>query len=289
MTQNTCYICAGSEFHSVPGEVRDKPELGILECDSCGLVFLDSFKHIHEGYYESSGMHAEKESLPIQQWLRESAVDDYRRRDFLSAAATGRELLDFGAGAGGFARVIGEYAASVAVVEPENRLAAHFSEMGVRRYESVDALPDEPTFDLVTMFHVMEHLPDPRSVLQSLAKRLKPGGRIIVEVPSANDALLKLYESEPFSKFTYWSCHLFLFTNETLKRLFIQAGLKINFIKQIQRYGIANHLHWLSRGLPGGHQQWAFLDAPELKAAYEKQLSSLGLCDTIIAEVELNH
>ncbi|MCR9140717.1 MAG: class I SAM-dependent methyltransferase [bacterium] len=283
----TCYLCKSSEFKRLPGQVRDKAELKILECESCGLVCLDSFDHIQDGYYEDSGMHDGGDETTVQQWLRESAVDDRRRSEMLGAAATGRSLLDFGAGAGGFAEMIRDTAASVAVVEPESRLEERYAKLGVQRYADVSDLPEKPAFDLITMFHVMEHLPDPRAMLQALAAKLKPGGRIVIEVPAAHDALLRLYESEAFSKFTYWSCHLFLFTNETMRELLEQAGLKVNFIKQIQRYSVANHMHWLAKGRPGGHQQWSFLDSPELHAAYEKQLASLGLCDTIIAEATL--
>lgn len=285
MSDRRCYLCQSAAFRRVPGEVRDRPELGVLECASCGLVFLESFDHIHDSYYEASGMHPEGDAPPVEQWLRESAADDRRRCEFLREAAAGRDLLDFGAGAGGFARLIRDYAANVAVVEPELRLANHYAALGIPRYEGVEALPADRRFDLITLFHVLEHLPDPGQVLQNLAARLKPGGRIIIEVPSADDALLKLYNCEPFSKFTYWSCHLYLFTNATLARLATKSGLKVNFIKQIQRYGVANHMHWLARGRPGGHHVWTFLESPELHAAYEKQLAALGLCDTILAEI----
>jgi len=62
-------------------------------------------------------------------------------------------------------------------------------------------------------------------------------------------------------------------------------NLKVNYIKQIQRYPLSNHLHWLANGRPGGHQKWYFLDSPELHAAYEKQLTAVGKCDTILSSV----
>jgi hypothetical protein len=42
-------------------------------------------------------------------------------------------------------------------------------------------------------------------------------------------------------------------------------------------------MHWLAKGKPGGHTQWDFLDDKDLQAHYEKKLSELGKCDTIIA------
>ena len=126
---------------------------------------------------------------------------------------------------------------------------------------------------------------DPKAILGELSEILADGGQIIVEVPNADDALLTLYKNEPFSKFTYWSCHLFLYTVKTLQMLFDQMNLKVNYIKQIQRYPLANHLHWLTNSKPGGHQKWHFLDSPELHAAYENQLVAIGKCDTILASI----
>ena len=62
-----------------------------------------------------------------------------------------------------------------------------------------------------------------------------------------------------------------------------QCGLKINSIEHIQRYSLSNHLYWLSKGKPGGHEIWNFLENIKLNKEYEKQLSSIGKTDTIIA------
>ncbi len=127
---------------------------------------------------------------------------------------------------------------------------------------------------------MLEHIPDPKSILGELSEMLAGGGQIIVEVPNANDSLLTLYNNSPFSHFTYWSCHLFLYTAKTLQMVFDQLKLKVNYIKQFQRYPLSNHLYWLANGRSGGHQKWLFLDSNELNAAYEKQLAAIGKCDT---------
>ncbi len=56
MDMKQCYLCGGTEFNKRPGSVRDNPELEVLECASCGLVFLSSFDHIRDGFYENSEM-----------------------------------------------------------------------------------------------------------------------------------------------------------------------------------------------------------------------------------------
>jgi hypothetical protein len=119
-------------------------------------------------------------------------------------------------------------------------------------------------------------------MLKKLSRLLTEGGEIIIEVPHADDALLSLYECEAFSHFTYWGCHLFLFTAKTLAMLANQVDMKINYIKQVQRYPLSNHLYWLAKGKPGGHKLWHFLDSPGCQTAYEKMLASIGKCDTLI-------
>ena len=158
-----------------------------------------------------------------------------------------------------------ELVTTVHGVELESRLRSHFQNHGLTVYQNVSKIPKNirgEGYNIITMFHVLEHIPDPRSILIELSEMLADAEQIIVEVPNANDALLTLYQSEAFSHFTYWSYHLFLYTAKTLQMLFDQMNLKVNYIKQIQRYPLSNHLYWLVNGKPGGHQKWHFLDSP---------------------------
>jgi len=267
----SCYICGGEKFIRRPGKVRDNASLEVMECTDCGLVFLSAFSHIKEGFYENSGMH--DGTIDITNWIRETSCDDERRFNYLRRELENRSVLDL--------LKAKEAAKQADGLEPENALKMYFQTNALNVYSKIDDIADK--YDLITLFHVLEHLPDPRSMLVRVSELLERNGQIIVEVPNAKDALLTLYNCEPFTNFTYWSCHLFLFTKETLIRLGEQAGLKIDYVEQVQRYPISNHLYWLSKGKPGGHFEWNFIDSTELNAAYEKQLSNIGVCDTIIA------
>ena len=281
---NKCYICGDTEYNKRTGSVRDKPELEVFECVSCGLVFLSSFDHIRNGFYKNSQMHDGEEMPDVQTWLKETAWDDERRFQYLKPILPNLLLLDFGCGAGGFLLKARELATTVHGVEPETRLSNHYQSHKLTNFQNLSDIRGGG-YDIITMFHVLEHIPDPKSILGELSELLANGGQIIVEVPNADDALLTLYQCEPFSHFTYWSCHLFLYTAKTLEMLFAQINLKVNYIKQIQRYPLPNHLYWLANGKPGGHQEWHFLNSPELHIAYEKQLAAIGKCDTILASV----
>ena len=222
----------------------------------------------------------------MEVWLRETEQDDQRRFEMLKAAMVNRKILDFGCGAAGFLRKAQTLASEAAGVEPERRVREYWGDAITLHSNLENAGHD---YDLITAFHVIEHLPDPCAMLKNLADHLKDRGRLIIEVPSSEDALLTLYESDAFQRFTYWSQHLFLFNAETLRLLAVKAGMRVVSIQQFQRYPLSNHLNWLSRNLPGGHQHWSFLDTPALTEAYAASLAAVGKCDTLIAYLEKNH
>lgn len=141
--------------------------------------------------------------------------------------------------------------------------------------------------DIITLWHVFEHLEDPIGILRRLQKLLAPKGIIYIEVPNAEDALLSLYDCDAFADFTYWECHLFLFNNETLRHVIERAGMKVSFQTQMQRYPLSNHLYWLTYGKPGGHMQWSFMNRDFMDKEYEKMLVGIGKADTLMAEITM--
>ena len=140
--------------------------------------------------------------------------------------------------------------------------------------------------DVISLFHVLEHLEDPIFYLRRLGNLLTDDGVMVIEVPNADDALLSLYECSQFADFTYWESHLYLYNPVTFRMLMEKAGLRIRFLGQIQRYPLSNTLYWLSQGKPGGHKEWAMLSNERLDVEYENTLAKLGIADTIISVVE---
>jgi cyclopropane fatty-acyl-phospholipid synthase-like methyltransferase len=192
----------------------------------------------------------------------------------------GKDILDIGCGAAGFLERAKTRAKSCAGVELNRIFEDCWTNLGIPVVSDVSELKQQ--FDIVFLFHTLEHIAEPVDFLRKVKPVLKEGGKLVVEVPSADDALLTLYENEGFQNFTYWSPHLFLYTPRTLQDLMRQAGFVTQVISQFQRYPLSNHLHWLAKGKPGGHQKWSFLDSPELQAAYAAALARVGRCDTLI-------
>lgn len=279
-----CYICNFSSFVKVQGTVRDIPNLGILKCNSCGLIRLENFDHITDDYYESSQMTA---GTSIENWRLETIIDDVRRAESFLDDIEKKDILDFGAGNGQFLKLCQSVASSITGIELNANSRLHLESEGIFCFRTLEDLPKDRYFDTITAFHVIEHLKDPVYFLKNISKKLKKNGKIILELPNANDALLSLYNCKQFSEFTYWGCHLMLFDEDTIKRVLDMSKLKCLKIKQIQRYPISNHLYWLSKNLPGGHNVWNFLNTKDLKNSYESSLAKIGACDTIVVEATL--
>jgi 2-polyprenyl-3-methyl-5-hydroxy-6-metoxy-1,4-benzoquinol methylase len=280
-----CYLCHSDKYSIRPGNVRDNKNIDVLECDNCGLVYLSSLDHIKQNHYENSGMH-DDEALDINKWLKETKIDDERRYQFVKKKITNKTMLDFGCGVGGFLGKAKKSAKEVSGVELEKALQLSFKKRKLNVFENLSVVQNNSKqYDVITAFHVVEHLQSPKDILKELSQLLTEGGEMIVEVPNSDDALLTLYENETFQNSTYWSQHIFLFNAKTMTELIKQAGLKLNWIKHVQRYPLSNHLYWLAKGKPGGHQKWDFLDNIKLNAEYENQLALIGKTDTIIVGI----
>ncbi len=280
----SCNLCKSTNNKKRDGSVRDNKNLEILECLDCGLVYLSSLKHIDDKFYETSNMH---NNFDFDKWKKDTLLDDNRRYEFIKNIITNKRVLDFGSGNGGFLLKSKEVTSYSCGIELEDAIKPYYDKEKIDVFKNIR--DTNMKFDVITSFHVIEHLSEPKLILKDMKNHLNENGKIIIEVPNANDALLTIYNNEAFSNFTYWSCHLYLYTQFTLSLLAKQAGLKVDFVKHIQRYPLSNHLYWLSKDKPGGHVKWGnFIDSDNLSKAYEEQLASISATDTVIAQLSLN-
>ena len=87
----------------------------------------------------------------------------------------------------------------------------------------------ENKFDLVSLIFVLEHLANPRSMLELISQIIYKEGIVNVEVPDEIAFIKKESEDDIFN-----SCHLFMFNPESLSQLLQQAGLKVLKIDRMQ-------------------------------------------------------
>jgi len=217
--------------------------------------------------------------------LRTRTLDDQQRRfaQFRDRLAGG-SVCDYGAGFGGFLRLAATVTTRCCGVE----LRRHCHEFAREHFPSITYASDvdelDGSFDVITLFHVLEHLPHALEMLQRLRARLSPGGRLIVEVPHARDFLIQSVEIPEFRDFTFWSEHLVLHTRETLSALLSGAGFGEVRVWSMQRYGYTNHLHWFLARKPGGHEALRHLEDAILEEQYREARERDGTTDTLLAE-----
>ena len=272
-----CYLCKSNKSKVIHRGVRDNPNINVLKCEDCGLVFLDTFAQITKDFYQTSKMHGDNLTT-IDEWLLKTTVDDRRHFDLLKDKIAGKNILDFGCGAAGFLKYCSSIANSAEGIELEKRVIKFWR----GKLEIHTSIPKNKYYDIITSFHVFEHLEDPIHHLMNLKSVLTDNGCVIIEVPNADDALLTLFDCEAFKKFSYWSQHLYLFTADNLKTIAERAGFEKITVTNIQRYPLANHLFWLSQGKPEGHEKWQFAVQPKLNVEYSKLLAEIGIADTLL-------
>jgi hypothetical protein len=130
------------------------------------------------------------------------------------------------------------------------------------------------------MFHVLEHIPNQIETLKKLKEKLSKKGKIIIEVPHAEDFLLSLDE---FKKFTFWSKHLVLHTKSSLRTILKFSGFKKIKIKYYQRYNFANHLGWFIKRIHGGQVFYKNIADNKINKDYFDYLVRKKTTDTLIA------
>jgi hypothetical protein len=262
--------------------VRDRNDIKVMRCSKSGVIFLQRSDHIDTlRYYEKKDKLEYWSAKSRQEALLSCVDDDKRRAAQFEKVIRNKRWLDIGTGVGGILDLLGSYASYVRAVEPQETAREELKKLGYRVYRDIGDVK-EKDFDVITLFHVFEHMPDPLGSLRLIVSKMEKG-QVIIEVPHARDALITLYDLDAFKEFTFWSEHLILHTRTSLETFLSRAGFKKINVIGYQRYSLANHLHWLSKGKPGGHKEWSFMSNNELDSAYGQTLDRLDCTDTLIA------
>jgi len=263
------------------GIIRDLPNYGVKECDQCKMVTHEADLREFVSY-ESGSMH--NWAAGYGGSLSTPEEDISRRVQSIKSVSLNnnvRKILDFGSGAGEMITALSKDF-TVFGLEPEDEARERCLSIGLKAYSSTDEIiRSKESFDLVTLFHVVEHFYDPFLELGRIHNLLNPGGLIILETPNSQDILLEKYKSKPFSEFTYWSHHPMLHSKYSITALVLGAGYEIVVETGVQRYGLSNHMYWLSKGLPGGHNIWKSFFSQTTENSYKDDLIQREVSDTL--------
>jgi len=225
------------------------------------------------------------EALKLNQYKEQIAILEKRFEKIKSYFSGKKRVLEVGGGDGAFLKLLQEKnpLLTLASLEPDlDSRAGRQRIEGLSQYASFDGLLGQNNkFEVVCLFHVLEHIQDPASFLRSCAQVLAPNGLIVAEIPSLDDPLIKLYDSTAYRDFYFQAQHPYVYSTRSIARLLESNGFILANMIPHQRYGLENHLTWLSKGKPGGDEflRAAFAGVDE---AYRKSLETMGGTDSLI-------
>jgi SAM-dependent methyltransferase len=213
-----------------------------------------------------------------------------RRLDFISDLFGHQgSVLEIGSSDGAFLKVLRAARPKLQLysIEPDAGTQPKRQEVGLSGEFSraEEAAAAGVKADIVCFFHVFEHIPEPTSFLATAGSFLTSGGRLIIEVPSLDDPLLSIYGSKPYEDFYFQRQHPYVYTSRSLQQVLAANGWRTVLARPYQRYGLENHLGWLTRGKPGGDAGLADIFAG-LDADYKSALEKAGKTDTIFVVAE---
>lgn len=194
----------------------------ILLCRSCGLTYTDDAEapppselYPHFDQSETAGLKAVRSGLGLFLRQREAMI----RR----VKPSGR-LLDYGCGSGAFANWMSLSGYDVVGLEPFS-----LGKPAVRDRLTLLRAPLEEVegglgeFDVITLWHVLEHVKHPDRLLERLSRRLAPGGVVVISVPNFRSWQRGLFDGGWFHLDP--PRHLVHFDPDTLRATLDRAGL----------------------------------------------------------------
>jgi SAM-dependent methyltransferase len=207
----------------------------LKRCNDCALIFSEQLrsnldpKKIYENYY--------KNEVPTRfHWSVEYVIKlfrFFRAFKIFTVHPRAKSILDIGSGRGFTLYFLKKYYKYQRTAGTQlSKIAANYSrtKLGLEIYDKdLLELPfTENSFDIVTMWHVLEHVLEPDKYIKKVADLLATNGLLIVEVPNFNSWSRRLTDK-------YWlgldlNHHLFFFTQRSLSLLLENCGFKIRMV-----------------------------------------------------------
>ena len=287
-TTVTCAICGALDTRPL----YTKFDWRIEQCRRCGLVYANprapeaailarySREYFWNEYLPAVGAPGGRVDLPFLD-RRHAAM----LRVIGSRAQGGRLLLEVGTGAGLFLKAAeraGWDVAGLELSEDGATFARETLQLDVRT-ERAEAMSFEAgSFDVAVMFDVIEHLFDPRGVLESTRRALRPGGLFVVTTPNF-DALSRVVLGVDWAVLSPLE-HLYYFTERTLRLMLEAAGFRdVVCLRQYDGWGAIETMNYHSTHAPRTWRARGYGRLVESRGhAARKLVQRLGRADALL-------
>jgi 2-polyprenyl-3-methyl-5-hydroxy-6-metoxy-1,4-benzoquinol methylase len=274
-----CPVCESVNADIIHPRVREfyredlRPRA--YKCNVCSMVFLNPVMTPEE--YEKF-YHNDTQKKFVKAVCKETESDYYHKinKDDIRRAKIinkyfgdfGCKCLDVGTGYSNFTSLV---PGSKGIDISAARVKAA-KEIGLD-VEQCSIFEWKEEVDVITLFHVLEHIVEPLPFLQQIYDILPSRGKLIIEVPNHNDILTSNCD---YKEFYFQNAHCSYFNKKTIKKILKRGGFKINKEIKFQRYSLGNHLYWFTKGRPGKFNLPKWLDK-----VYNEILKLFGVHDTL--------
>ena len=232
---NKCPWC-GSEKAQINLWLKDefltKEDFHICECLNCGLLYTmpRPDKDKIGAYYKSEAYYSHQENkkgfIP-KVYERVKSINLKHKYRLATSGMQPGKLLDIGCGVGDFLHTAEMHGWECIGVEPSEdakAIAQKRMKGTIITSEELESFPDG-AFDVITMWHVLEHVDDLKWQVAQLQRLVKPSGRVVIAVPN-----YKSYDGQYYKE--HWAAydvprHLNHFNRITLSKIFKTSGLEL--------------------------------------------------------------
>ena len=215
-------------------------EFEILECEDCKLLFTSPCPAPDKigNYYKSEDYlshNEEKKGLFARIYNKVKKINIKNKfKIATSSQQSAVSILDIGCGVGDFLLYAKEKGCNVTGIEPSEdarKIAEKKLDCKISSPEELQNIPDN-SFDIITMWHVLEHVADLKTEIHHLQRILKKDGRLVLALPN-----YKSYDAEYYKD--KWAAydvprHLSHFSQTSIKNIFKETNLQLIDIKPLK-------------------------------------------------------
>ena len=286
-----CAICGGARWSTAyDGPIRDgvfgqTKRASVGRCGQCGVERLAESACLPEKAYEGEAYRTQvgQDHDPARHFASHDELARFPLEALWPTSLRGKVVADVGCGGGSLLDHIKGVCDTAVAIDPDRLFGADLQKRGYRWYPSTrDAAADfAGKIDVALSSQVIEHVADPRTFLADIRDLLAPGGVLLVSTPNRQDIMMDLLPAE-FPAFFYRTQHRWYFDAATLRRCAEAAGLSVDEVRSIHRYGMANAMLWLRDRKPSGRSPLPGIDraADDLWKAH---LNATGRGDNLFA------
>jgi 2-polyprenyl-3-methyl-5-hydroxy-6-metoxy-1,4-benzoquinol methylase len=284
-----CCLCKFKNTETISPKVRDSKKHRVIKCKKCKHIQLFPIPNEAEEkkFYDEN---LQDKNIEFFGGLKENRIkskeDTLRRVNFVKKLIPKKgKILEVGSGHGFFLESmekLGYDITGIEISKEKRRFAQKITKSKILNVNLLTKDIELKKFDVIVLFHVLEHLSNPSNFLKKISSLLNSRGKIILEVPNSDDK--QLLSNLAYREFYWQRAHLHYFNPKSLNSVLVKAGLRSK-IFGVQRYSIENMINWKLTNNPQINTPTYNLEEPYgwMDKYYKKSLEKTLKCDTIMA------